>query len=387
MKKTPLTAAVLLAAITVAMAKEPLAPPKGLDKCNVVWDSPSVDARGSMPLGNGDIGLNVWVEPSGDLVILIGKSDSFDEFNRLLKIGRLRVRTTPALVQPGQPFSQVLHLADGAIEIKSGTTSLRVWVDANHPVAQVDLKSTSPVHVQVLAEHWRKESRELTNGEKFSCWGNWPDKKRVNADTILPKKEGQLAWCHHNVESQWQRNLALTALGDEIARGKDPILNRTFGAVVRAKGSEAVSDTELRTTTPVTQFTAQILALTQFADTPHEWIKSAEALLGKSVRRSTESRFAAHQVWWRNFWNRSWIAVEQTSGVGLPVNAHTWKQGVDSSGGSRFGGEITGACILNRALNAGEIAGLAAQARAPSQTALTGTDAVLAQECTLVAWI
>ena len=30
---------------------------------NVVWDSPSKDATGSMPIGNGDIGLNVWVEP------------------------------------------------------------------------------------------------------------------------------------------------------------------------------------------------------------------------------------------------------------------------------------------------------------------------------------
>jgi len=34
---------------------------------NVVWDSPSADYNGSMPLGNGDIGLNVWVEGSGDL--------------------------------------------------------------------------------------------------------------------------------------------------------------------------------------------------------------------------------------------------------------------------------------------------------------------------------
>ena len=91
-----------------------------------VWDSPSTDAKGSMPLGNGDIGLNVWVEPSGDLVLLVGKTGSFDEFNRLLKIGRIRVRTTPALFHPGMTFSQALRLADGAIEIKSGDTFIRV---------------------------------------------------------------------------------------------------------------------------------------------------------------------------------------------------------------------------------------------------------------------
>jgi len=31
----------------------------------VSWDSPSEDSWGSMPLGNGDIGLNVWVEADG----------------------------------------------------------------------------------------------------------------------------------------------------------------------------------------------------------------------------------------------------------------------------------------------------------------------------------
>ncbi len=33
-----------------------------LDASNVLWDSPSTNSSGSMPLGNGDIGLNAWVE-------------------------------------------------------------------------------------------------------------------------------------------------------------------------------------------------------------------------------------------------------------------------------------------------------------------------------------
>jgi len=34
---------------------------------NVVWDSPSADCHGSMPLGNGDIGLNAWAQTDGKL--------------------------------------------------------------------------------------------------------------------------------------------------------------------------------------------------------------------------------------------------------------------------------------------------------------------------------
>ena len=46
------------------------------EKYNVVWDSPSKDYNGSMPIGNGDIGANVWVEPTGDLIFYLSKSES-----------------------------------------------------------------------------------------------------------------------------------------------------------------------------------------------------------------------------------------------------------------------------------------------------------------------
>jgi hypothetical protein len=39
----------------------------------IVWQSPSKASTGSMPIGNGDIGANVWVEQNGDLVFYISK--------------------------------------------------------------------------------------------------------------------------------------------------------------------------------------------------------------------------------------------------------------------------------------------------------------------------
>lgn len=45
--------------------------PSSLSNQNVVWDSPSANAIGSMPIGNGDMGLNAWVEPSGDLLFAV----------------------------------------------------------------------------------------------------------------------------------------------------------------------------------------------------------------------------------------------------------------------------------------------------------------------------
>ena len=397
MKILPTTALLLTLSLVACASAAPIAMPPAvadtLAKQDVVWDSPSDSPRGSMPLGNGDIGLNVWVEPTGDLVILMGKSDSFDEFNRLLKIGRVRVRTTPALFTPGQTFSQALRLADGAIMIKSGTTAVRVWVDANHPVAQVDLDSTQPVQVQVLADNWRKENRALS-GEgpgANTAWGNWPEKMRVNADTVLAKQGGQIGWCHHNIESQWKKNLEHTALGAEVANGTDPVLNRSFGALVRAKGAQAVSDIELKTAAPVTRFSAQILSLTAFADSPAAWQAKAQAAWQAVDAATDESRLAAHKTWWRGFWNRSWITLDDGgAAVALPANALPWKVGVASDGGSRFGGEIAGAKVDGRALSAAEVAALAAAPR-PEANGLggapAGAEAALAAGCTLSAWI
>lgn len=69
---------------------------KQLNQYNVIWDTPSLTgSMESMPLGNGDITANVWIEKGGDLLLYIGKSDSWSEAMRLLKIGRVRIKLTP----------------------------------------------------------------------------------------------------------------------------------------------------------------------------------------------------------------------------------------------------------------------------------------------------
>src|SRR6476469_8679991 len=111
-----------------------------LDRYNVVWNSPSRDASGSMPLGNGDIGLNVWVEAStGDVLMLIGKTDAWDENSINLKLGRFRLKLTPNPLAAGAAFRQELKLRTAEIEISLGDATLRLWVDANQAVIRIEL--------------------------------------------------------------------------------------------------------------------------------------------------------------------------------------------------------------------------------------------------------
>lgn len=62
MKRILLILIILILCFSIYAEDDPLA------KYNVIWDSPSADFNGSIPIGNGDIGANVWVEDGGDLL-------------------------------------------------------------------------------------------------------------------------------------------------------------------------------------------------------------------------------------------------------------------------------------------------------------------------------
>ena len=55
---------------------------------NVVWQTPewADDGTGAMPIGNGDVTSMVWVDvTSGDLRLVLSKSDAFDENSMKVK--------------------------------------------------------------------------------------------------------------------------------------------------------------------------------------------------------------------------------------------------------------------------------------------------------------
>ena len=210
-----------------------------LESLNVVWTSPSLNAQGSMPIGNGDVGLNVWVEPDGDLLFHIGKTDAWSENGRLLKLGRVRVELTPNPFIDGAPFQQELRLREGEIAIAAGkgarATTIRVWVDANRPVIRIAAGSESPFDMQVSLETWRKGRRELKDMDAHSARGlvGGPEPIVVEPDVIVRGQKNRIVWYHRNERSLWPGNLNLQALGHLANTMEDPLLHRTFGAAIR----------------------------------------------------------------------------------------------------------------------------------------------------------
>ncbi|MGC9056750.1 MAG: DUF5703 domain-containing protein [Candidatus Saccharicenans sp.] len=297
---------------------DPLA---ALKKYHVVWDSPSKDTWGTMPCGNGDIGLNVWVEESGDLLFYIGKTDSWDDNCRLLKVGRVRIKLNPNSLARSKTFKQVLNLGDGAIEISLGEGDKRVdlhlWVDANHPVVQVEAKSKSPVETTASIELWRTERYELPTIEVSDVHFDHdvPGSKHfptiVEPDTVLSGLTDRIGWYHHNQKSVGPA-LAAQLQDMEGFKQEDPILHRTFGAVIKAERGERVDDLHLRSPAS-TSHLFSIYVLTKHPSSPEEWLKAVEDKITETEKIPYQARLEAHRRWWQQFWRRSWIDIHSKS--------------------------------------------------------------------------
>ncbi|HQH74246.1 MAG TPA: DUF5703 domain-containing protein, partial [bacterium] len=177
---------------------------------DVVWDSPGGGPAGSVPLGNGDIGLNAWVDSGGGLLFYISKTDFWDDNGRLVKAGRVRVHLDPAPdVKDG--FEQTLSLNDATLYVRYGkgdaVTKLSLWVDANRPLIHVTAESPRPVTATARIELWRTEPYELPSIEVSDIMldHTQPDQKHgptvVEPDTVLTGLTDRIGWYHLNKKS------------------------------------------------------------------------------------------------------------------------------------------------------------------------------------------
>ena len=257
------------------------------DEYNVQWDSPGPGSAQSMPLGNGDIGLNVWTEKNGDLLFYISKTDAWggelsaqkdpwmQQGGVLMKLGAIRISSDRDPLAKSLAFKQILKLGTGEILVQEGTGShavnYRVWVDANHPVIHIEAISTGPAAISVKLENWRAG---LT-------------------DTVLNNQNNSITWYHHNSPTA------------------DPHLaNLTFGAIIKGKGFVSAGSETLRSAKAITSQLISIYPLTSVSANGTAWLSKLTPQVVKIEQLKLEQTRLAHQHWWKQFWQRSWVFVQ-----------------------------------------------------------------------------
>jgi alpha-L-fucosidase 2 len=279
---------------------------------DVTWTGLGTNENDSMPIGNGDLAANVWTEQNGELVLLVAKSDAWTELGKLVKLGRVRVQLTPNPFVGATNFTQVLKLENGSIEIKSGANLVQVWADANHPVIHVEAKLEHPATLRATLELWRTTKPDT--GGMFELGGHAVS-IQCAADTVLPAGAHQITWYHFNPSSIYPTVLEQEHLDSLLQKYPDPLLHRCFGAALTGPGLTSEDDHTLKSVAK-RNLRLDLIALTETqAASPRAWRDDLDSLVRKTEAASLKRDWRAHQKWWADFWNRSWIHVSGSPDV------------------------------------------------------------------------
>lgn len=282
-----------------------------LDANNVSWNIPGPTSAESMPIGNGDIGLNVWTEGNGDIVFYISKTDSWSEDNYgswgLLKLGKVRISLNPAPTMT--TFLQTLKLSTGEILITENNNTFRIWVDANNPVIRVEANSNQATTMTVTLENWRTTTQ---NG--------------VTADVISASETNKISWYHRNLTSNTN-------------------LKNIFGAIIKGTDLVNKSSKVLESSNPSTSHVVSIFPLTDKNSTPSQWANKLKDNITQIESLDFEATRIAHQNWWNQFWHRSWVFVRGDAAATNITKGYILQRFVTACGGRgaypiKFNGSI-----------------------------------------------
>ncbi len=315
-----------LAWLCFAIATSAAAQAGGTDPVSindVIWTTPGKNASDSMPLGNGALGINLWVEENGDLLFYLGRNDSLSEVSQLCKVGKVRISLSPNPFLAGTSFRQHLKLRDGVCEITAGTPGsevrLKVFVDSASPVVHVMGHSDQALAVTAKVESWRTEPQQVPDESAWTL-AKGPHQLVQSADAFPKAGKHSVTWYHRNGSAfAFEETVRVQSL--ESIRGtlKDPLLNRTFGGWVTGADFESTDDRTLATPKPLGEFHLRVASPCEQTPTAEAWLESAESIA--NAAEDGTAALARTTAFWRAFWERSWVSSPIGPATGLDAKA------------------------------------------------------------------
>lgn len=279
-----------------------------------VWESMSLNSSESMPVGGGDIGLNVWVE-DGDVLFYIGRSGAYDEHGTLLKQGRVRLHL------PGDTtasFSQILKLSEGYCELMVKGSKVVIWADVFRPVVHVEVEGSDKISPVVTYENWRYSDRQFRKGEGRQNSWKWtkPNGLITTADSIFFGTD-YVTFFHRNPEE--------TVFDITVAReGLDPVKDQLWNPLANLISGGRLEGNNLRyvctydsvydgtdyrawkfiSDHPARKHNYTITLQNLQTSNPETWNLAVDSV-ASTVDLKRDRKMS--REWWREFWNRSHI--------------------------------------------------------------------------------
>lgn len=283
---------------------------------NVIWTSASLDSSGSMPLGSGEFGANVWATDSGSNIhLMLSRNDSWSEICRLLKLGQLNIHLDPNPFE--NDYRQTLHLEKGSIEFSGSGGTLTVFFQPKSSLLYITGKFKKPVLVSASLSTWRTSPHQISTGEMVSAWTmkDAPFPLIESADHTSTANDA-VTVMHENLTSIVDFTLkhqGIDQLKDDI---QDPLLHRVFGTtlkMVSPKGTAAgiVRQNSADATVTGVQPTRTLnLIVASGSDCPSTQ-DQMKARLSKLIASAPSPAAALHASdrFWQHRWQDSFIAV------------------------------------------------------------------------------
>ncbi|TCD12211.1 hypothetical protein EZ449_04165 [Pedobacter frigidisoli] len=283
---------------------------------NLIWTSQSHNSSESMPVGGGDIGLNLWVE-KGEVYLYLSRSGTFDENNTLLKLGRVKLKFSPNPFE-GKTFKQELILKDGYAQVSGEngkvSTKIKVWVDVFNPVIHLDIKSNQNITTESSYESWRFEDRITKGKENNQNSYKWAPQGIVKTfKDEIAFKNNSIQFYHQN-KSETVFDVAVKQQGLEDRKTElfNPLKNLIFGGSIQGDNMILAGNYNgiylnmlfkawvLRTKKPSKSANLTITLNTSKAETIQEWEK------GLNAKKDNQK---ASIKWWNDFWKKSFIYI------------------------------------------------------------------------------
>jgi len=278
-----------------AVAEPPIA------RYNVVWENPSTDETGQMPLGNGDVAAGVYAIEDGDLHLLLAKNDAYNYNGDIFKTGRVRIALDPNPFAQGKPFRQTLDLPTGSVQIEADGVRVRVWADANRPVYHVQIDSPEPISVTAAADLYQRIDSCQHNTSRAPI-------EDVTQDVSLERNGNVLWYFAVGDRSVFPGEMEYYDVPHMAREFPDPYRHNTFGNLLECpelslKNGVLAGEGK--------SFDIRIHALTKQTPEIATWIDAIEQQARQPL--DVEADWAAHCRWWSEFWKRSWIVVSDNT--------------------------------------------------------------------------
>lgn len=327
----------------------------------VEWTTPSVDWNGSMPLGNGEIGVNALLDGAGNLSVLLARTDAWDDYGRLVKIGGVRVSlfNEPEKISPKTltPFLQTLDTRTGIMSASSGQVGYeirwRLWVDAQRPVVVIEIDSDYYLTPRLSLDLWRTEPAEPLAAPEVSdlFWGTaqpgsvYPDEILIGEEFESAKRIG---WRHVNTATPYFDQIGAIQGTADAPNRTNPLAGRIFGALVSAAAPVYKDERTLYSQVGL-RHRFEIAVTSTLGKTPHEWEAETTAVLTDAAATPISQRRAEHTLWWSDFSARSRILLSKRPAFEYTPPAESTlfnateqplRVGIDTNGSSRFRGEL-----------------------------------------------